>query len=387
MEPLNCMVRLSAGRCEVWNGEQMHTPDQGALAALLGLRPEQVEITQLYAGGSFGRRANPQADYVLEAASIARAALSQGHAGPIKMVWTREDDMHGGYYRPAFLHRVRAVLDEQGALRAWEHRVVGQSIMSGTPFASFSIKDGVDSSSVEGCAEPYEIANLRIELHSTDDVAVPVQWWRSVGHTHTAFATESMMDEIAVAAGKDPYAFRRGMLSSKPRHLAVLEMAARKSGWETALTPGGAGERRGRGISLHESFNSVVAEVAEVTVTAQGELHVDRVTCVVDCGLAINPDVIAAQMQGGIVYGLTAALHSQITFIDGQVQQSNFDRYAPLRLNEMPVIEVHIMPSAGNPTGVGEPGTAPIAAALTNAIFAATGKRIRSLPVGDQLRV
>ncbi len=386
MEPLNCLVHLSEGRCQIWNGEQMQTGDQAALAKLLGLEPGQVEIHQLYAGGSFGRRANPHSDYVLEAASIARAAALQGHRVPIKMVWTREEDMRGGYYRPAFLHRVRAALDAHGALHAWEQRVVGQSIMQGTPFEARMVKNGIDATSIEGAAEPYEIPNLRIELHSPGDVAVPVQWWRSVGHTHTAFATECMIDELAAAAARDPVEFRRPLLAAHPRHLGVLELAANRAGWSRPLKPGDAGERRGRGIALHESFNSYVCEVAEVTVAGDGSLRVDRVVCAVDCGRAINPDVIAAQMQGGIGYGLAAALHSQITLKDGVVEQSNFGQYRPLRINEMPAVEVHIVPSSEKPTGVGEPGTAPIAAAVANAVFAATGKRLRKLPIADQLR-
>lgn len=385
MEPLNCVVRLGDALCEIWNGEQMHTADQAAIANLLDLKPEQVEITQLYAGGSFGRRANPMSDYLLEAVSIAQVARQQGHLVPIKMVWTREDDTRGGYYRPAFLHRMRAALDQQGALIAWQQRTVGQSIMKGSPFEAFMMKNGIDPSSTEGSAEPYEIPNLRIELHTPTDVAVPVQWWRSVGHTHTAFVTECMIDELATAAGKDPYQFRRAMLAAHPRHLAVLDLAITKSGWSSALPAGSNGERRGRGIALHESFNTCVCEVTEVTVTTDNKLRVDRVVCAVDCGLAINPDVIRAQMEGGIGYGLTAALHSEITLKDGQVEQANFDRYVPLRINEMPVVEVHIVPSAEEPTGVGEPGTAPIAPAVANAIFAATGKRIRKLPIADQL--
>ena len=385
MEPLNCLVRLGEARCELWNGEQMHTADQAAVARLLDLKPEQVEITQLYAGGSFGRRANPMADYVLEAVAIARAAQLRGHRVPIKMVWTREDDTRGGYYRPLYLHRVRAAVDQQGALVAWQQRIVGQSIITGSPFEPFMVKNGIDATSTEGSAEPYEIPNLRIELHTPTDVRVPVQWWRSVGHTHTAFATECMIDELASAAGKDPYEFRRTLLAAHPRHLAVLELAVAKSGWGSALPAGANGARRGRGIALHESFNSCVCEVAEVTVTPEHRLRVDRVVCAVDCGLAINPDMVRAQMEGGIGYGLAAALHSAITLKDGQIEQANFDQYAPLRINEMPSIEVHIVPSAAKPTGVGEPGTAPIAPAVANAIFAATGKRIRRLPIADQL--
>jgi isoquinoline 1-oxidoreductase beta subunit len=318
MEPLNCVVRLSSGRCEIWNGEQGHTIDQTAAAKLLGLKPEQVEITQLYAGGSFGRRANPNSDYVLEAVAIARAAGEQGHRVPIKMVWTREDDMRGGYYRPAFLHRLKVGLDAQGALIGWQQRIVGQSIFKGTPFEAYVVKNGIDSSSTEGAAEPYRISNVRIELLTPGDINLPVLWWRSVGHTHTAFATECMIDEAASTTGKDPVEFRRSMLAGSARHLGVLELAVSKSGWGSALKSGPHGERRGRGVAVHQSFNTYVCEIAEVSVSTDGKVRVDRVVCAVDCGLAINPDVIRAQMEGGIGYGLAAVLHGEITLKEGR---------------------------------------------------------------------
>lgn len=386
MEPLNCVVQLSDGGCEIWNGEQFHTGDQGAVAAYLGLKPEQVTIHQLYAGGSFGRRANPYGDYVVEAVAIAKAARAQGHKGPVKLVWTREEDTRGGYYRPMFFHRVRAGLDASGKLVAWHQRLVGQSIMKGTPFEKFGIKDGIDGTSVEGAAHPYAIPNVHLDLHSPEG-DVPVLWWRSVGHTHTAFSTETMIDELAAAAGRDPVAFRTDLLKEHPRHAGVLKTVTQAAGWSKPLRTGAKGERRGRGVAVVESFNSYVAQVAEVTVKADGSLRVDRVVCAVDCGLAINPDVIRAQMEGGIGYGLAAALHSRITLKDGAVEQSNFHDYPMLRINEMPRIEVHIVASAENPTGVGEPGTPVIAPALANAIFAATGQRIRRLPIADQLKV
>ncbi|MGQ0701342.1 MAG: molybdopterin cofactor-binding domain-containing protein [Panacagrimonas sp.] len=385
MEPLNCLVRLGDGECEIWNGEQFQTIDQANVAKLLGIAPEKVSLHQLYAGGSFGRRANPHSDYLLEAVSIARAAHAQGHKVPVKMVWLREEDMRGGYYRPMFLHRVRAAASKDGELLAWQHRVVGESIMAGTSFARFMIKDGVDAASVEGCLEQYAASNVQIDLHSPV-TGVPTQWWRSVGHTHTAFATESMMDELALSAGHDSLEFRRKLLAGHPRHRAVLELAAEKANWSQPVKPGADGAKRGRGIAVHESFKSIVAQVVEVTVT-DGTLRVDRVVCAVDCGLAINPDVIRAQMEGGIGFALTAALHSAITLDKGVVQQTNFHNYAPLRINEMPQVEVHIVPSAEPPTGVGEPGVPPLAPALANAIFAATGKRIRKLPLANQLQI
>jgi len=385
MEPLNCTVQLSTGRCEIWNGVQLHTVDQNAVGALLGIKPDQVVLNQLYAGGSFGRRANPKADYVLEAVAIAKAASTKGIEAPIKMVWTREEDMRGGYYRPAYLHTIRAALDASGRPVAWQQRIVGQSLIKGSPFEAFLIKDGIDDTSVEGASDlPYAIPNLRVELHSPE-LGVPVQWWRSVGHTHTAFSTETMIDELATAARQDAYAFRHALLAKFPRHRAALELAAKKADWHKPLAPK-AGFKRGRGIAVHQSFNSYVAEVVEVSVAKDGSFKVDRVVCAVDCGVAINPDVIKAQMEGGIGYGLAAALHSEVTLKDGVVQEANFDRYVPLRINEMPAIEVHIVPSAAAPTGVGEPGTPPVAPALANALFAATGKRIRRLPIGDQLK-
>jgi isoquinoline 1-oxidoreductase beta subunit len=381
MEPMNCVVKLSADACEIWNGEQFQSIDQGAVAAVLAMKPEQVKINMLFAGGSFGRRANPQADYVVEAVQIAKAI--EGRA-PVKLVWTREDDMRAGHYRPMYYHALKAGLDAQGNIIAWQHRIVGQSILAGTAFEGMMVKDGIDATSVEGAANlPYAVPNLGVELHSPR-MGVPVQWWRSVGSTHTAFSTETFLDELAAAAGKDPYQVRRALLAKSPRHKAVLEMAATEADWSTPLVSARVGDRRGRGIAVHESFNTVVAQVAEVTVKRDGSYRVDRVMCAVDCGLAVNPDVIRAQMEGGIVYGLTAAMHGSITLKDGVVEQSNFHDYMPLRMNEMPRIGVYIVRSNEKPTGVGEPATPVIAPAVANALFAATGKPIRSLPIRIQ---
>ncbi len=378
MEPMNCVVKLSAEACEIWNGEQFQSIDQGAVAAALGMKPEQVKLNMLYAGGSFGRRANPQADYVLEAVAIAKAI--NGRA-PVKLVWTREDDMRGGYYRPMYYHTLKGGLDAQGNIIAWQHRIVGQSILAGTAFETMMVKEGIDAPSVEGAANlPYAIANLGVELHSPK-MGVPVQWWRSVGSTHTAFSTETFLDELAKAAGKDPYQLRRALLAKSPRHRAALELAATEADWNTPLVPVRTGERRGRGIAVHESFSTVVAQVAEVTVRRDGSFRVDRVMCAVDCGVAVNPDVIRAQMESGIAYGLTAALYGAITLKDGVVEQSNFHDYMPLRFNEMPRIGVYIVRSSEKPTGVGEPATPVIAPAVANALFAATGKPVRALPI------
>jgi isoquinoline 1-oxidoreductase beta subunit len=378
MEPMNCVARLSADACELWYGAQFQSIDQPAVAAALGMKPEQVKLNMLYAGGSFGRRANPNSDYVLETVAIAKAI--NGRA-PVKLVWTREDDMRAGYYRPMYCHALKAGLDAQGNLVAWQHRIVGQSILAGTAFEGVMVKDGIDATSVEGAANlPYVIPNLGVELHSPR-MGVPVQWWRSVGSTHTAFSTETFLDEIAAAAGKDPFQLRRALLSKSPRHKAVLEMAATESDWTLPLVSARVGDRRGRGIAVHESFNTVVAQVAEVTVRRDGTWRIDRVMCAVDCGVAVNPDVIRAQMESGIAYGLTAAMYGAITLKDGAVEQSNFHDYMPLRLPEMPRIGVYIARSEEKPTGVGEPATPVIAPAVANALAAATGKRIRSLPI------
>ncbi len=378
MEPMNCVVQLGADSCEVWYGAQFQTFDQGAIAEAVDLKPEQVKINQLFAGGSFGRRANPTSDYVREAATIAK--LIKG-AAPVKLVWTREDDMQAGQYRPMYFHAIKAGLDPSGNVVAWQHRIVGQSILTGTSLESFMVKNGVDGTSVEGASTlPYAIPNLQVDLH-TPKVGVPVLWWRSVGSTHTAYSTETFIDELAVAAGKDPVAFRKSLLGTHARHVGVLELAAGKAGWDTPLAPGKTGEKRGRGVAVHESFNTFVAQVAEVTVKPDGSFSVDRVVCAVDCGIAVNPDVIRAQMEGAIGFGLSAALHGAITLKDGIVEQTNFHQYPPLRINEMPVVEVHIVTSTAAPTGVGEPGTPVIAPAVANAIAAATGKRLRVLPL------
>jgi isoquinoline 1-oxidoreductase beta subunit len=372
MEPMDCVVRIDASGCEIWNGEQMTTGDQMAVAGLLGLEPDKVRINMLYAGGSFGRRANPKADYVLEAENIAKM-LPPGT--PVKLIWTREDDMRGGFYRPLYLHSLKAALDADNKPLAWQQRIVGQSILAGTPFESVMVKDGIDHTSVEGAANlPYALENIQVDLHSPQ-LPVPVLWWRSVGSTHTAFAVECFLDELATAAEKDPVAFRRELLAGHPRHLGVLNLAVEKAGWGEPL-----GRNRGRGVAVHESFNSYVAQVAEVTVR-RGVIFVDRVVIAVDCGVPVNPDVIEAQMQGGMGFGLAATLGSELTLNAGRVEQSNFHDYLTLRIDQMPEVEVHIVPSAEAPTGVGEPATPVIAPAVANAVFAATGQRLRTLPL------
>ncbi|AOJ67223.1 aldehyde oxidase [Burkholderia ubonensis] len=375
MEPLDAVVRLTPEGCEIWAGDQFQTIDQANAAQVAGLKPEQVKIHTLYAGGSFGRRANAWSDYVVEAVSIAKALGANGK--PVKLQWTREDDITGGLYRPMYVHKLDAGLTADGKLVGWRHRIVGQSILAGTPFEAVMVKNGIDATSVEGAANlPYAVPNVSVEL-TTTKTGVPVLWWRVVGSSHTAYAVEAFIDEAAHAAGKDPYAFRRDLLAKQPRMRAVLELAAEKAGWDPAKPlPKG----RGRGIAVAEAFNSYVAQVAEVSVGADGKAKVERIVCAVDCGIAINPDIVAAQMEGGIGFGLGAVMHSAITLKDGQVEQRNFDGYQVLRIAEMPKVEVHIVPSAEAPTGVGEPGVAPVGPAVANAIFAATGKRHYTLP-------
>jgi isoquinoline 1-oxidoreductase beta subunit len=371
LEPMNCVVKLDAQGCEIWNGEQFQTMDQAAVAQLLGLKPEQVKLNQLYAGGSFGRRANPKSDFVLEAAAIAKAI---GGKAPVKLVWGREDDMRAGWYRPMFYHTLQAGLDGQGNLVAWKHVIVGQSILGGTAFEGMMVKDGVDATSVEGASNlPYAIPNLSVSLHSPK-LGVPVQWWRSVGSTHTAFATECFLDEIARETKKDPFELRRALLGKHPRHKAVLEAAAARAGWGKPLAAG-----RARGIAVHESFNTYVAQAVEISAK-----KIERVVCAVDCGVAVNPNIIAMQMESGIGFGLSAALTGAITLKDGLVEQSNFHDYPILRMNEMPRVETVIIPSKEKPTGVGEPATPVIAPALANALLALNGKPIRSLPLSAQ---
>jgi isoquinoline 1-oxidoreductase beta subunit len=374
MEPLDAVVKLTPSSCEIWAGDQFQTVDQANAAHAAGLEAQQVSIHTLYAGGSFGRRANPGSDYIVEAVSIAKACGADGT--PIKLQWTREDDVTGGLYRPMYFHKLEAGLDAKGALTAWRHVLVGQSIVAGTPFAALA-KGGIDSTSVEGAANiAYAIPNIDVEL-STTQVGIPVLWWRVVGSSHTTFAVESFLDEVAHAAGKDPFTYRRELLEQHPRLRGVLELAAEKAGWADGPLPQG----RGRGIAVAEAFKTFVAQVAEVTVDPSGGFRVDRVVCAVDCGTPINPDVIAAQMEGGIGFGLGAALYGAITVKDGRVEQSNFNSYRVLRMNEMPKVEVHIVPSAEAPTGVGEPGVAPLGPAVANALFAATGKRHYVFPL------
>ncbi len=373
MEPMNCTVKLEGDRCEIWTGTQFQTMDQAAAARIAGVKPENVSIHTQFLGGGFGRRATPSSDFVSEAVHVAKAA-----GVPVKVIWTREDDLRGGYYRPLFVHRIEAGVDAKGRPVAWKHGIVGQSILAGTPFEPFMVKNGIDATSIEGGVEsPYleAVPARRVTLHSPRN-PVPVLWWRSVGNTHTAFAMESMIDELAWAAKADPLEYRAALLAHKPRHLRALRTAAKKAGWGTAPPQG-----RARGLAVHESFGSIVAQVAEVSVGADKEIHVHKVTCAVDCGTAINPLGIEAQIQGAIAYGLAAVLHSAVTIKDGRVEQSNFHDYRVLRLPEMPQVTVQVLESDAKMGGIGEPAAAPISAAVANAVYALTKQRLRSLPL------
>ena len=374
MEPMNCVIEQhDDGSVELWYGAQIQTMDQGAVAKTLGIEPSKVRINTLFAGGSFGRRANPAADYVREAAEILKAT---GGKVPIKLIWSREDDTQGGWYRPAYMHRIEAILDDNGLPKAWRNRIVGQSIAAGTAFEEVMVKNGVDGTSVEGAANlPYAIPNLKVELQSTN-LPIPIQWWRSVGSTHTAFATETFIDQLAHEAGIDPVEYRRQLLKAHPRHLGALDLAVRQSQWGQPIS-----SNRARGVAVHESFNSYVAMVAEVTVNDDKSYSVDRVDVAVDCGIAVNPDIIRSQMEGGLGFGLSAVLTSEITIDKGAVVESNFHDYTVLRANQMPDIRVHIVSSAEAPTGVGEPATPVIGPAVANALSSLTGKTYHQLPI------
>ena len=380
MEPLNVVVDLKPDHCTIWTGTQLQTLDRNMAAQAVGLKPEQVEIHTTYLGGGFGRRANPRSDFVTEAAQVAKAMqLANKTAKPIKVVWAREDDMRGGYYRPMWVDHIEAGIARDGKPLAWKHTIVGQSIVADTLFEPMMVKGGVDVTSVEGASTlPYIIPNLQVELHSPKNV-VPVQWWRSVGHSHTAFVVETMMDELAHLAGKDPVAYRLAILPADSRYIGALKLAAQQAGWGKKKLPKG----HAYGVAVHKSFESYMAEIAEVSLE-HGKIRVHRVVAAVDCGMVVNPDGVRQQVEGGIVYGLSAALHGAITLEKGRVMQSNFHQYKPLRFSEMPQVEVHIVESNEHPTGIGEPGVPPIGPAVANAVFVLTGKRLRRMPFDQE---
>lgn len=379
MEPLNCTIEQTEdGGILVHDGCQIPTLPHGAIAQIFDLPLDKVQIKTVLAGGSFGRRATPTSDYQTEAAL---AFSLTDRSRPVHLVWSREDDLRSGYYRPAFGHKVRVGLDGSGNIVGWEHRIAGQSVLKGTPFESVLVHDGIDHSSVEGTVDsPYQIPTAAFGLTDTEK-ATSTLWWRAVGHTHTAYVMETMMDMAAKAADIDPVAFRLNYLTGdgldQQRKAGVLKLAAEKANWGNA--PAG----RTQGVAVHKSFNSYVAEVVEISGNAEDGIRIEKVTCAVDCGVAVNPDVIKAQMEGGIGYGIGHNMRDKITLTDGVVDQFNFPDYEPLRITDIGEIDVHIVPSAEPPTGVGEPGTPPAAPALANAIAAASDLRIAALPMAD----
>jgi len=391
MEPVNCTVHVRPDGCDIWVGTQVPTFTRTAAAQLTGLPRERVQVHNHLLGGGFGRRL--EVDFVRRAVRIAMQV-----AGPVKVVWTREEDIQQDMYRPYYYDRIAAGLDERGRPVAWTHRVTGSSIMARVTRELFpktlrvmraaglhqlvAMVKGLDVDAVEGAAEPpYTLPNIRVEYVRQEPPGIATAFWRGVGPTHNIFVVESFIDELAAATQQDPFQYRRALVDQAPRAKAVLELAALQAGWGRPLAPGS-----GRGIALLHAFGSYIAQVAEVVVSKQGEVRVPRVVCAVDCGVIVNPDTVKAQVESGIIFGISGALWGEITFRDGRVEQHNFNDYRILRINEAPDIEVHLVKSTEAPGGIGEPGTSAVMPAIANAIFAATGKRIRKLPVKDQLR-
>ncbi|HEX8601019.1 MAG TPA: xanthine dehydrogenase family protein molybdopterin-binding subunit [Pseudoduganella sp.] len=378
MEPMNCAVDLRADGCDLYCGTQVPSLAQGAAAKLTGLPLEKVKVHNFYLGGGFGRRL--EVDYVTQAVAFAKV---KAKPGPVKFVWTREEDIQHDMYRPYYVDRLAATLDDKGMPHAWFHRVTGSSVMA--RFAPPAVKNGIDPDAVEGAADlQYSIPALHVE-YLRHEPPVPTAFWRGVGPTHNVFVVESFLDELAHAAKQDPVAYRRALLDKSPRLLGVLNLAAQKAGWDKPLKPV-AGRKVGRGVSAQFAFGSYMCQIAEVSVGPEGDVMVHRVVAALDCGQPVNPDGIVAQLEGGIVFGLTAALWGEITLEGGKVVQTNFGDYRMMRMNEAPRVEVHIVASHDEPGGIGEPGTAGIAPALANAIFAATGQRLRKLPVSASLK-
>lgn len=371
MEPMNCTVDYNGESARIWSGHQMPTVDRNVAAKVLNLPPEKVEVITTYAGGSFGRRASKNSDYVVEACLLAQIVKK-----PLKVVWMREDDMKGGYYRPLMFHRAEIAFDAKNRISAWKHAIVGQSVVGDSFFESMMVKNGVDPTAVEGVSDAkYAIPNFHVELHLTKD-AVPVLWWRSVGHTHTAYVMETLMDEAAHRVKQDPLQYRRELLkASSPRHVAVLDLLAKKSGWGKKK----AAKGHAFGLAIHESFGSVVGHVVDISLDGNTP-RVHQVWSAVHCGQVVNPQGAAMQVESAIAYGLSAALYQEVAIVEGKPAQNNFHDYQVLRMNEMPKIEVSFVESHDAPTGLGEPGVPPIAPAVANAIFKLTGKRIRRLP-------
>jgi isoquinoline 1-oxidoreductase beta subunit len=375
MEPLNCTVKLDGDKAELWMGTQMPGLDAMAAAKTLGLQPQNVKVNTQMAGGGFGRRAIPTSDYVVEACGVAKAARTAGITAPVRTLWSREDDIKGGYYRPMHVHRAEIGFDAKGKILAWDHSIVGQSIVKGSPFEAFMVKNGVDATAIEGMKEPYDVP-MKLSVHHPD-VNVPVLWWRSVGSTHTAYVMETLIDEVARATKQDPVAYRLALMGDKhPRHKAALQLAVAQSGYGKKKLAAG----RAWGVAVHESFQSVVAYVVEASVK-DGTPKLHSITAGVHCNLVVNPKSVEAQVQGGALMGLSMCLPgAAITLKDGVVEQSNFGDFAVPRITDMPQVAVHIVPNAEPPTGMGEPGLPPLAPAFANAVARLTGKTPRELP-------
>ena len=373
MEPMNCTVHATKDGCDIWVGTQIPGRSQGAVAKLTGLKPEQIRIHNHLLGGGFGRR--------LEYDGIVRAVqIAQQVSGPVQVIWTREEDIQHDMYRPYYYDSIRAGLDAQGKPIGWSHRIAGSSIIA--RYFPTALKNGIDSDAVECSRDPaYDLSAIHVEWFAQEPPDIPTAWWRGVGPTRSTFVVESFIDELASAAKQDPLAYRLALLDKAPRAGAVLRLAAEQSGWGKPLPAG-----QGRGIALCTGFGSFIAQVVQVSVDKNGSVNPTHVWCVVDCGVMVNPDTVEAQMQSGIIFGLSGVLYGEITIKDGRVEQTNFGDYRVLRINETPKIDVHLVKSSEAPGGIGEPGTSCVMPALTNAVFAATGKRIRKLPVGGQAR-
>ncbi len=368
MEPMNCTAHVRKDGCDLWVGTQAPTLTQAVVAQATGLPREAVKIHNHLLGGGFGRRLEPDG-------SLLAVKIAQQVDGPVKVVWSREEDIQHDMYRPYYYDRLSAGIDASGKPVAWTHRIAGSSIVA--RYVPSLYKNGFDSDAVEGAAEPpYALPNIHVDYVRVEPPGIPTAFWRGVGPTHNVFVVESFIDELAALAKQDPVAYRRALLGHNPRALGVLNLATEKAGWGGPLPAG-----RGRGVSLQFAFGTYLSQVAEVEVATDGSIKVHRIVCAVDCGLAVNPDTIAAQMEGGSIFGLTAALHGAITVKNGRVEQSNFHDYLPMRIGEVPVIETHLVKSAESPGGIGEAPTAAVGPAVANAIFAATGKRIRTLPI------
>jgi isoquinoline 1-oxidoreductase subunit beta len=372
MEPMNCTVHFRGSECEIWVGTQAIARVQAMAAKAAGLPVEKVIVHNHLIGGGFGRRL--EADGAVRAVEIAKQV-----DGPVKVVWTREEDLQHDMYRPSWFDRIAAGLDESGKPVAWTNRFAGSSVIARWLPPGF--KDGLDPDTTEGAIDlVYALPNSHVEYVRVEPPGIPTAFWRSVGPSHNVFVTESFVDELAAAAKQDPVAYRRALLDKTPRAKAVLDLAAEKAGWGSPLPKG-----RGRGISLQFAFGSYLAQVAEVEVAKDGSVRVHRVVCAMDCGTVVNPDTVQAQIQSGVIFGVTAALYGEISLKNGRVEQSNFDNYQMLRINEAPDIEVHFVKSAEPPGGMGEAGTSGIVPAVANAVFAATGKRLRKMPIGSNV--